>query len=71
MFASLQQKLDAAFKKITGKGSLGAKDIEAAMKDVRMALLEADVNYKVTKDLCERISAKALGEEVLKSLTPG
>lgn len=71
MFDSLQGKLDSAFKKITGRGVLTEKDVQAAMREVRMALLEADVNFKVTKDFCERVSEKAIGEYVLKSLSPG
>lgn len=71
MFQALQNKLENAFKKIRGRGSLSSSDIEIALKEVRMALLEADVNFKVAKDLCANIAAKAQGEEILKSLTPG
>jgi len=70
MFDSLQAKLEAAFKKIRGRGVLSAKDIENTMKEVRLALLEADVNFKVARDFCARTANLALGEEVLKSLTP-
>ncbi len=70
MFDSLSSKLESAFKKIRGRGVLQPKDIEAALKEVRMALLEADVNFKVAKDFCDQISEKAVGEAVLKSLTP-
>lgn len=70
MFDTLHAKLESAFKLIRGRGALTARDIEAAMKEVRMALLEADVNYKVAKEFCERVAAKAQGEEILKSLTP-
>lgn len=70
MFESLQSKLDTAFKKIRGRGVLTAKDVEATMREVRMALLEADVNFKVAKEFCDQVAAKALGEEVLKSLSP-
>lgn len=70
MFDSLQQKLSKAFDKIRGRGSLSPADVEAAMKEVRTALLEADVNFKVAKDFCASVSEKAVGEEVLKSLTP-
>ncbi len=70
MFDSLHNKLESAFKKIRGRGSLGPKDIESTMKEVRMALLEADVNFKVAKEFCDNVGQKALGEEVLKSLTP-
>jgi signal recognition particle subunit SRP54 len=70
MFDSLHGKLESALKKIRGRGSLTAKDIEATMKDVRMALLEADVNFKVAKEFCDRVAVKAVGEDVLKSLSP-
>lgn len=70
MFDSLHSKLEGALKRIRGRGVLTPKDIESALKDVRMALLEADVNYKVAKDFCDRVSAKAVGEDVLKSLSP-
>jgi signal recognition particle subunit SRP54 len=70
MFDSLSTKLEAAFNKIRGRGVLNQQDIETAMKAVRMALLEADVNYKVAKQFCEDVGQAALGEEILKSLTP-
>ncbi len=70
MFDTLQSKLESAFKKLRGKGVVSAADVEATMKEVRLALLEADVNFKVAKDLCDRVAAKAVGDEVLKSLTP-
>ncbi len=70
MFDSLSTKLENAFKKIRGKGVLTEKDIALTMKEVRMALLEADVNFKVAKEFCERLGEKAIGEEVLQSLTP-
>jgi signal recognition particle subunit SRP54 len=71
MFESISEKLDAALKKIKGRGLLKEEDIEAAMKEIRLALLEADVNFKVVKDLVEKIRSKAVGKEVLESLTPG
>lgn len=70
MFDSLSKKLESAFKAIRGRGVLTSKDIESTMKEVRMALLEADVNFKLAKDFCAKVSEKALGEDVLKSLTP-
>ncbi len=70
MFDSLQSKLEGAFKKIRGRGVLTEKDIQAALKEVRMALLEADVNFKVTKEFCDKVAAEAVGESVLKSLSP-
>lgn len=71
MFNSLQTRLEGVFKRITGRGSLTKADVEASMKEVRMALLEADVNFKVAKEFCEKVAAKAVGEDILKSLTPG
>ena len=70
MFDSLQTRLDKAFKRIRGKGVVGEKDIQETMREVRMALLEADVNFKVAKDFCDRVALQSKGEEVLKSLTP-
>lgn len=70
-FEGLAEKLQAAFKKITGKGKLNEKDVKEAMREVRMALLEADVNYMVVKDLVKKISERAVGSEILESLTPG
>ena len=70
MFDSLSTKLDGAFKAIRGRGKLTEKDIDEAMKNVRMALLEADVNFKVAKQFCSKVAEEAKGEEVLKSLTP-
>ena len=70
MFDTLQAKLEAAFKKIRGRGSVSKSDVEATMKDVRMALLEADVNFKVAKDFCDRVAQKAVGEAVMRSLSP-
>ncbi|NDC36854.1 MAG: signal recognition particle protein [Proteobacteria bacterium] len=70
MFDSLQSKLESALKKIRGRSVVSKDDIEATMKEVRMALLEADVNFKVAKDFCTAVGQKALGEDVLKSLSP-
>ena len=70
MFDSLSSKLDNAFRAIRGRGSLTEKDIDQTMKLVRMALLEADVNFKVAKSFCDEAAEKAKGEEILKSLTP-
>ena len=71
MFDSLSEKLQGVFRTLRGRGSLTEADIDAAMKDIRIALLEADVNLKVTKDFLERVRANAVGQEVLKSLSPG
>ena len=70
-FDSLSEKLQSVMKKLTGRGKLNEGDVKAAMREVRMALLEADVNFGVAKDFCARVSQKAVGEEILKSLTPG
>ena len=69
-FESLSEKLSAAFKKLRGKGRLSEADIKDAMREVRLALLEADVNYKVVRDLVKKISERAVGVEVLESLSP-
>lgn len=70
MFESLQEKLSKIFKTITGQGRLTEKNINEAVRQVKLSLLEADVNYKVVKDFIENVKQKALGEEVLKSFTP-
>ena len=69
-FESLSEKLGAAFKKLRSKGKLNETDIKEAMREVKMALLEADVNYKVVKDFVKTVSERAVGQEVLESLTP-
>lgn len=71
MFESLTEKLDRTFKKLKGHGRLSEKNIEDALKEVRLALLEADVNYRVVKNFVEDIRQRALGQDVLESLTPG
>lgn len=71
MFDQLGGKLQNTFKKLTGKGKLSEKDIDEALREIRMALLEADVNYKVVKNFLADIREQAIGEEVMKSLTPG
>ena len=69
-FESLSEKLNAAFKKLRGKGRLSAGDVKEAMREVRMALLEADVSYKVVKDFTKRVTEKAVGSDVLEALNP-
>ena len=71
MFESLSEKLSRTFKKLRGQGRLTEKNIQEALKEVRMALLEADVNYKVVKKFVEDIRQSAMGKDVLDSLTPG
>jgi signal recognition particle subunit SRP54 len=69
-FESLSEKLGAVFKKLRGKGRINEADIKEAMREVRLALLEADVSYKVTKSFIAAVSARAVGADVLDSLTP-
>ncbi|MBU4420200.1 MAG: signal recognition particle receptor subunit alpha, partial [Proteobacteria bacterium] len=71
MFDNLTDKLDLVFKKLKGHGKLTEKNIEEGLKEVRIALLEADVHYKVVKKLIADIKERALGQEVMASLTPG
>jgi signal recognition particle subunit SRP54 len=71
MFESLSEKLSKTFKKLKGQGKLTEKNIQEALKEVRMALLEADVNYRVVKKFVEDIRQSAMGQEVLDSLSPG
>lgn len=70
-FEGLTEKLQQAFKKLNSKGKLSEADVKAAMREVRMALLEADVNFLVVKDFVKRVSEKAVGSEILESLTAG
>ena len=69
-FESLSERLAGVFKKLKNHGKLNEADIKAAMREVRMALLEADVNYKVAKEFCAKVSERAMGQEVMESLTP-
>ncbi|MCG8616421.1 MAG: signal recognition particle protein [Desulfobacterales bacterium] len=71
MFENLSDRLDSVFKKLKGHGTLNEKNIDDGLKQVRMALLEADVNYKVAKNVISDIKTRALGQEVMQSLTPG
>ncbi len=71
IFSGLSEKLQETFDKLKKKGKLTEKDVNAALREVRMALLEADVNYKVVKNLTSSLTERAVGAEVLKSLTPG
>jgi signal recognition particle subunit SRP54 len=70
MFDNLSDKLQRVFKNLRGEGKLSAENMEAALREIRMALLEADVNFKVVKHLIENIKQKAVGEEVLSALSP-
>src|SRR6266567_9615324 len=70
MFDNLSDKLQRVFKNLRGEGKLSAENMDAALREIRVALLEADVNFKVVKQLIENIKAKAVGEEVLSALSP-
>ena len=69
-FESLSEKLNSVFKKLRGKGRLSESDVKEAMREVRLALLEADVSYKVVRDFVKSVTERATGQEVLESLTP-
>lgn len=71
VFEGLADKIQQSLGKLTGKGKLTEKDIDNAMREIRLSLLEADVNYKVVKNFVKRIKERSLGEDVMKSLTPG
>ncbi|MGA8212389.1 MAG: signal recognition particle protein, partial [Candidatus Sulfotelmatobacter sp.] len=71
MFENLQEKLQRAFKSLRGQARLTEENIAEALREIRLALLEADVNFKVVKELIDRIQAKAVGQEVLTALSPG
>jgi len=71
MFESLSEKLESIFKRLRSRGLLKEEDVDSALKEVRLALLEADVNFRVVKDFIQKVKEKAVGKEVLESLTPG
>ncbi|HHT64248.1 MAG: signal recognition particle protein [Bacillota bacterium] len=71
VFSSLAEKLQETFKKLKNKGKLTEKDVTEAMREIRVALLEADVSFKVVKDFIAKVKERAVGQEVLESLTPG
>lgn len=70
-FEGLSERLQDVFRKLRGKGKISEEDVKVAMREVRLALLEADVNFKVVKDFVSRLRERAVGQEVLQSLTPG
>lgn len=70
MFENLSEKLQNVFKKLRGKGTLSEQDVNEALREVRLVLLEADVNFRVVKDFVARVKERAVGQEVLQSLTP-
>ncbi|TLD70775.1 signal recognition particle protein [Phragmitibacter flavus] len=71
MFSSLQEKLESTFKKLRGHGKISESNVTDALREIRLALLEADVEFKVSKDLIEAVRTQALGQEVLRSVSPG
>ena len=71
MFEEITAKLDAAFRQLRGKGKLSEKDVNAGLREIRLALLEADVHYKVVKEFTAAVRLRAVGAEVVKSITPG
>src|SRR3954470_18687482 len=71
MFENLQEKLQRAFKTLRGQATLTEENIDEALREIRMALLEADVNFKVVKQLIDQIRVKAVGQEVMTALSPG
>src|SRR5215208_3158319 len=71
MFETLSDKLQAALGDVRKRGSLDEEAVSRAMREIRLALLEADVNFKVVKEFVERVRERSLGQDVLKSLTPG
>ncbi len=70
MFENLTEKLQNVFKKLSGKGRLSEQDVDTALREVRLALLEADVNFRVVKDFVSRVRERAIGADVMKSLSP-
>ena len=71
MFARLSDKLQDAFKNLRGQGKISESNVTDALREVRMALLDADVHFQVAKDFIAKVKEKALGEQVLRSVTPG
>src|SRR5262245_32046532 len=71
MFDSLSQKLQRVFRDLRGLGRISESNVAESLRDVRMALLDADVNFKVARDFVERVKEKAVGEQVIQSIKPG
>src|SRR5918993_4232069 len=71
MFQSLSERLESAFKNIKGQGSVTELNVAATLKDIRRALVDADVNYKIAKEFTDKVKAKALGEKVINAISPG
>src|SRR5690625_4539387 len=70
-FEGLADRLQNTIKKITGKGKVSEKDVNEMAREVRLALLEADVNFRVVRDFIDKVKERAVGQEVMESLTPG
>ena len=71
MFEGLQDRLGAAFTKLRGQGKLTEENLKSGLREVRLALLEADVHYQVARDFVNKVRERSLGQEVMSSLTPG
>src|SRR3954470_4885220 len=71
MFDNLSERLEAAFKQLKGEGRISEINVATTIKDIRRALIDADVNYKIAKELTDRVKEKALGEKVLTAISPG
>src|SRR5690606_38863666 len=71
VFSALSEKLQDTFRRLRGKGKLGEKDVDAALREVKLALLEADVHFRVVRSFINRVRERAVGQEVINSLAPG
>src|SRR4028118_300674 len=71
MFESLSERLDTAFKQLKGEGRLTELNIASTVKEIRRALVDADVNYKIAKEFTDKVKEKALGEKVINAISPG
>src|ERR1044072_7557133 len=71
MFESLSERLESAFKNIKGQARITELNIAATLKDIRRAMVDADVNYKIAKEFTDRVKEKALGEKVINAISPG
>ena len=70
MFDALKERLEGIFNNLRGRGKLTEEDVQLALREIRRALLEADVNYKVAKDFTNKVTERAIGQDVMESLTP-
>jgi len=71
MFSRLQEKLESAFKNIKGQGRITEINVATTVKEIRRALVDADVNFKIAKDFTDRVKEKAIGEKVIQAVSPG